>query len=359
MYRIIETKTEKALRSKEVNYYFNKETGFMATWGKTKEDDPDFSPYGPFILDIEITSKCNGPSGKLCSFCYKSNNPNGHNMTLNVFKSVIDKMPDTLTQIALGADAQGITNPDMFDMMKYAREKGIIPNLTIADVSEDVASKLAKLAGAVAVSVYMHAGKDIAYDSIKRLSDAGMKQINIHFMLSAETKKFAFEVMNDSLTDSRLKNLNAIVFLSLKKKGRGEKFSTVNEFDYKEVVDYAFENKIRIGFDSCSAATFYKAVKTRPNYEDLIKFAEPCESTLFSSYINEYGVFFPCSFTENWEEGGWKEGLDVVNCNSFVNDIWNNEKTVKFRNNLIGNIDDNKCRNCPAFEVCGTFMKVI
>jgi hypothetical protein len=39
--------------------------------------------------------------------CYKSNNPNGHNMTLDTFKNVIDKMPDTLTQIALGADAQG------------------------------------------------------------------------------------------------------------------------------------------------------------------------------------------------------------------------------------------------------------
>jgi hypothetical protein len=70
MYRIIETETEKVLRSKEVNYYFNKQTGFMATWGKTKEADPDFSPYGPFILDIEITSKCNGPSGKLCPFCF-------------------------------------------------------------------------------------------------------------------------------------------------------------------------------------------------------------------------------------------------------------------------------------------------
>jgi hypothetical protein len=193
--------------------------------------------------------------------CYKSNNPNGHNMTLDTFKNVIDKMPDTLTQIALGADAQGITNPDMFDMMRYAREKGIIPNLTIADVSEDVANKLAKVAGAVAVSVYMHAGKDVAYDSIKRLSDAGMKQINIHFMLSAETKEFAFEVMNDSLTDSRLKNLNAIVFLSLKKKGRGEKFSTVNEFDYKEILKFALLNKIPIGADSCSAPIMIKSIR--------------------------------------------------------------------------------------------------
>ncbi|UJP30851.1 hypothetical protein phKl35c1_224 [Klebsiella phage Kpn35c1] len=139
-------------RSKWYNYNFNVKTGEFARWGTSFETDPTYAPF-PEILDIEITTKCNGPAGKLCGFCYKSNNPNGFNMDLDTFKSIIDKMP-WLTQCALGADAQGQTNPDMFDMMAYARSKGIVPNLTIADVSKDVAARLAAVAGAVAVSVY-------------------------------------------------------------------------------------------------------------------------------------------------------------------------------------------------------------
>jgi hypothetical protein len=169
---ITETNTHKFFRSADYNMNFDKSTGFTQMWGTSEEDNPPSAPF-PSILDIEITTKCNGPGGKLCGFCYKSNNPKGHNMTLSQFKNIIDKMP-FLTQCALGADAQGTTNPDMFYMMQYARDKGIIPNLTIADVSEEVAGKLSSVAGAVAVSVYKHAGFDIAYDSVKRLTDAGM-----------------------------------------------------------------------------------------------------------------------------------------------------------------------------------------
>lgn len=131
---VIETTSHKFLRSPNVNFNFDKETGFMQRWGKTLADNPDSAPC-PEILDIEITSICNGPANKLCGYCYKANTPTGHNMTFAEFKNIIDKMP-FLTQIALGADAHGTTNPDMFKMMEYARSKGIIPNLTIASTNE-------------------------------------------------------------------------------------------------------------------------------------------------------------------------------------------------------------------------------
>lgn len=136
---IVENNEWKFFRSPNVNFNFNKANGFMQTWGDKPENDPTHAPF-PFILDIEITTKCNGPANKLCGFCYKNNNPNGHNMTLEQFKNIIDKMP-WLTQCALGADAQGVTNPEMYDMMAYARSKGIIPNLTIADCASAAAKK--------------------------------------------------------------------------------------------------------------------------------------------------------------------------------------------------------------------------
>lgn len=165
-------------RSKFYSYNMNMETGEFARWGITPEHDPKAAPF-PEILDLEVTEICNGPNNKPCSFCYHSNvGHRGRNMTLNQFKNIIDKMP-FLTQCALGADAHGTTNPDMFAMMDYARSKGIIPNLTIAQISDEVADKLVSVAGAVAVSVYKHAGVDIAYDSIKKLTDASSKTVRV------------------------------------------------------------------------------------------------------------------------------------------------------------------------------------
>ena len=351
---MVENNTWKFFRSPNVNFNFNKINGFMQTWGDKPENDPTHAPF-PFILDIEITTKCNGPANKLCGFCYKSNNPNGHNMTLDQFKNIIDKMP-WLTQCALGADAQGMTNPDMYDMMAYARSKGIIPNLTIADVSEDVAQKLAKVAGAVAVSCYKHAGFDVAFDSVARLAAAGMKQINFHFMISEKTIGDAYTVIQAMKEDPRLVgNINAIVFLSLKQKGRGTKYDYVSQEQYKALVDHCLANEVPFGFDSCSAAQFLESVEGTPNYTKFLELSEPCESTLFSSYVSETGVFFPCSFTEGWVEGGWSKenGINVLEAEDFIRDVWNHPRTVEFRHALIGNTDERGCRNCPAYEVCG------
>lgn len=343
-------------RSKFYNYNFNVETGEFARWGIMPSHDPKSAPF-PEILDIEITTKCNGPANKLCGFCYKSNNPNGHNMSFEEFKNIIDKMP-FLTQCALGADAQGITNPDMIEMMRYARSKGIIPNLTIADVSDDVAGVLADVAGAVAVSVYKHAGFDVAFDSVQRLARAGQKQINLHFMISNKTIDDAYKVMEAMKSDPRLDQVNAIVFLGLKQKGRGTKYEGVTREQYRELVEHCLANGIPFGFDSCSAPAFIDSVVDHPNYEQFKMMAEDCESTLFSSYINERGVFFPCSFTENWDKGGWAEGIDVLAADDFIKDVWFHPRTAEFRKALIGNTDCNGCRNCPAYAVAGKDMRI-
>jgi hypothetical protein len=67
----------KVVKSPGYNYLFNVKNGFFARWGKTIEDDPDFSPLGPEILDFEISTICNGG----CSFCSPSgilvNTPDG------------------------------------------------------------------------------------------------------------------------------------------------------------------------------------------------------------------------------------------------------------------------------------------
>lgn len=342
-------------RSKFYNYNMSMDTGEFARWGVTLADDPKSAPF-PEILDIEVTEICNGPNNRPCGFCYKSNvGHRGRNMTLDQFKNIIDKMP-FLTQCALGADAHGTTNPDLFDMMAYARSKGIIPNLTIAQISDEVADKLVEVCGAVAVSVYKHAGVDIAYDSIKKLTDRGMNQVNIHLMVSSETIDHVKRVLSDVKTDPRLAKLNAVVMLGLKQQGRGAKFVPVSRDQYKGLVEFCLDNGVPFGFDSCSAPAFIDAVQDHPNLEQFKMMAEDCESTLFSSYIGVDGCFYPCSFTEG--NASWETGISVLEADDFVRDVWNHERTVEFRRNLIDNEDSNKCRNCPVHCVNGIDMRV-
>jgi hypothetical protein len=395
---ISETDKIKRVRSKKYNYEFNKKTGFFARWGKKTKDDPLFSPFGPEIADIEITTSCTGLTyeGKnhLCKFCYKSNTPNGENMSFETFKKMIDNFPSYeqneitatdlkgklfrgrfpagwtseffekvsggkvqshkstqvpfLTQVAFGADSKAESNPDLWKMMDYCREKGIIPNITVAQISDETADKLVAKCGAVAVSRYEN--KDICYDTVKKLTDRGLDQVNIHCMISEETFDNAWETLQDRLTDPRLEKLKAIVFLSLKKKGRGESFTPLAQDKFKKIVDFAMDNHIGIGFDSCSAFKYLQSVKDHPNYDTFEMCSEPCESSAFSIYCNTKGEFYPCSFSE---EGEFGEGLDVVNCDDFMEDIWNHPKTKAFRKGLLATAGCNslKCRECPLFEV--------
>lgn len=331
----------KMFRSETFNFDFNMVNGYTAMWGKTHEDDPEVAPF-PIIADVEITEICKGPGGIICPFCYKSNTPNkGSVMSFDLAKELINKMPAGLTQIAFGVDAQCESNPEWFEIFQYSRSKGYIPNVTVADITEETAKKLASVCGAVACSVYHN--KNWAYDSVDRLVRNGLKQVNLHYMISQETYDRAFEVLKDIKTDPRLKGLNAIVFLSLKQKGRGIHFNRVTDEQYKILVDRCLEAGISFGFDSCGAHKFLTAVKDRPNYEQLEQMCEKCESTVQSSYFNANGEFFPCSFTEGTDN--WITGLNIKDFNS-VGEIWEHPRTQAFRETLLkGN------RNCPIYDV--------
>lgn len=346
-FEVFETNERKFLRSKEANFNFNKETGLMQTWGSTLEEDVDKFP-APDILDLEVTTSCTGVKGQLCKFCYKANNPNGTNMSFKTFKKIIDKLPKTITQIAFGADSKCKTNPEIWDMMVYARDQGIVPNITVAELDKETACRLASICGAVAVSRYQD--KNVCYDSVKMLQDCGLEQLNIHQLISEETYEQALETISDAAEDSRLKGLNAIVFLSLKRKGRGLGYHQLSQDKFNALVQMCKEKNINYGFDSCSSIKFFNSL-SQEDYEKYSEMIMPCESTLESSYINVDGEFFPCSFTEGTE--GWETGISVVDAEDFVKDVWNHSRVEEFRSKLMATKACNKfsCRECPIYMI--------
>lgn len=347
-YIVIDGDKTKVVIGKDYNYIFNKVNGDFKRWGKDYEDDPTYSPIGGEILDIEVTTICRGINGQLCSFCYKSNTPNGKNMSFDTFKTIMDKMGKQLTQIAFGADSEATSNPDLFKMADYCRSIGVVPNITVANVSDEIADKLVNVMGAVAVSRY--SDKNVCYDSIKKLTDRGMTQCNMHFMISEETYDACMETLSDIKTDDRLSKLNAIVLLSLKKKGRGVGYNKLSSEKYNNIVKYCMDNDIRFGMDSCGAKKFLDSVKDHPNYENFKIVCEPCESTAFSQYIDVDAKYFPCSFCEGADD--WDEGIDVVKCDNFLKDIWYNDRVKKFRHKLTNNCNNcHKARECPIYDV--------
>ena len=348
-YHLYEGDKTKACIGKDYSYLFDKVTGDFKRWGKTFKDDPQSSPVGPEIADIEITTSCNGINGVPCPFCYKSNTANGTYMTLETFQKVFANFGPSLTQIAFGADSQCKSNPDCWKIFDYTRQHGVIPNITVAQVDDDVAFKLSRVMGAVAVSRYED--KNICYDIVKKLGalskeeGSTLKQVNIHILVAEETYDKVMETIEDSVNDPELKKyLNAIVLLSLKRKGRGEKFTPLSEEKFKTLVDKAFSVGARIGFDSCTCNKFLRAVKTHKDLAMFETLAEPCESFCFSIYVDVMGKIYPCSFLE--EKNEWANGIDITQPVAFLKDVWYSETGKAFRNKL-----EASKRSCPVYEV--------
>ena len=300
--------------------------------------------------------------GILVHNCYKANNLKGVNLSFDDFKTMIDKMPHftqtvngqaersfLLTQVAFGADSKAESNPELFKMMAYCRELGVIPNITVSDVSDSVIRQLCDVCGAVAVSRYND--KQVCYDIVRKLSEGGLSQPNIHCLLSSQTFDWCMETVRDAAAGN-IPGLNAIVFLSLKKKGRAKKgFDGVIFEQFRDLFLWCFKNNVAIGFDSCSASRFMRLVKNEASIEETIRkryieCCEPCESGLFSFYTGVDGCYYACSFAEG--EKGWEQGLSLLNCEDFHKDIWYHPKNVKWRESLIASGKDG-CRKCLIF----------
>lgn len=350
---IFENEKGKIIRANEYNSVFRKEDGFFMRWGNTTDEDPLFSPCGVEIVDIEISTICHGIAGKgPCKFCYKSNSGRGKWMSFPKFRSIFKKLPRTLMQIAFGiGDIDG--NPDMWKIFEHCRENGVVPNVTIngEGLTDEYVDNLVRLCGAVAVSRYEP--KDVCYDAVKRLTDAGLKQVNIHMLLAKETFESCLELLDDVESDPRLEKLRASVFLTLKQQGRGKSLTPLSDLKkYKKLVSEALDREISIGFDSCAASLFLRAVEDRPDYERFEQLAEGCESTAFSLYVDVNGMASPCSFIKSGEF----VPINVAECEDFVKDVWYHPEVKKFRSRLLETADSEDaikpgCRQCPIYDI--------
>lgn len=344
---------------------FRKSDGFTAKWGKTFAEDPAFNPFGNEIADIEITKRCSGIRDKNgvntpCPWCYKSNCSQGDYMDFETFKKLFDILNEakTMTQIAFGTDASlnEKANPDYWKIFDYCKANGVTPNVTVADISEETAKKMVQTFGACAVSYYPLINKERCYDSVEKIirnaKAIGKKMaVNIHCLLADETYAGVMELLDDVKTDKRLEGLNAIVFLSLKQKGRGVHFNKLEYEKFKNIIERCMKENIPYGMDSCSANKFIKTLDElvdEKKKKEIVNFIEPCEATQFSSFFDCYGNYYPCSFMER--EGEWKTGIALKDIHN-IKDIWYEKRVVDWRNESMKNINCLGCNKCHHYDV--------
>lgn len=334
----------RAVISTNYNYLFNVDTGEFARWGHTFADDPEWSPFGPELADIEISE---GDCSGACPWCYKSNAiHSGKHMSLATFRHVLDMFPATLTQVALGLTDLD-ANPDLLDIMAYCRAKDVVPNFTTAGFgcTPEMVEATAGLAGAVAVSVYPHT-KERAYETIRAFQQEGLDQVNIHLLYHADNMPFVYSVLDD--VRNKVVEPRAVVLLGLKPKGRGSNMHPLPPSEFTKLVKWCMENELPMGFDSCSASKFLKAVDdlgiTGKRRDYFNQVAEPCESGLFSIYVSRDAKVYPCSFTEEVSEP-----IDLMSLEGekdFLNYVWHSLEMANWRSRLLEN-----GRRCPVYKI--------
>jgi hypothetical protein len=138
--------------------------------------------------------------------------------------------------------------------------------------------------------------------------------------------------------------MNAIVFLGLKPKNRGQTFDVLPDDEYIKLVDYCFKNNIPYGFDSCSSPKAELAISKNKNLnpetkEKVLSCCERCEANCHSFYINTDGVSFPCSFGEDIEKG-----VNVLEIKNFISEAWDSPDAKDWRNRLF-----KLKRECPMY----------
>lgn len=336
--RIKSGKYIKSVASKDYNYTFDKQTGYFARWGKTKGDDPVMAPAFE-ILDWEISTICDNN----CPFCYKSNVSEGKTIDISTFGEYLTKLRQLnplWCQTAFGVGSLRHI-PEIGVILHKTRSAGIIPNITISchETWQSGIEAIKTYCGACAVSNY-HLDKTLSLADYLRSGRSRLAQVNVHQLLSKETLPDCFKLLQ-AVWDLQLQGISpvtAIVFLWVKPKGRAleNQYHPVSQNELNLLIETAVERKIGIGFDSCSAP-FVMQNALMQKYAEYI---EPCESTLFSAYLDVDGMFYPCSFCADT-----CAGVPIQSITS-IQDLWESDQYITFRERLLKNN-----RSCPIFRL--------
>lgn len=288
-----------------------------------------FCPSPPYQYFIESTNICN----LKCKFCIQHTMKRSKShMSMEIFRRIIDSIYSSygfVSLIDLSGQGEPLMVPHIYDMIKYAKDKGceslrIQTNATL--LSEDVSRKL------------------IA---------SGMDKINFSF---GSHKKDIYE--KTQINGDFEKTLRGIVrFLEIKKEQErwdlDVTISTVQYKDYACNVDEYLEVFSKLPFNRVKINKFHPWLWTydSPYYEKMKNVPHEkwcvCKAPWRIFSFKRDGMAMACN-------DDWEDHYTVGNINdSSVEELWNGDRMQAFRRahvekeyQLIGPIDQNMCLSC-------------
>jgi radical SAM protein with 4Fe4S-binding SPASM domain len=324
-----------------VNHFrelFDSNTGFYVRTGILDEQgidtgvDPFMRNY-PSLLDIGIMGHCK--NAHLCTVgCYQGKKIKP-NMTLDNFKYIIDQSKGKTFEVALGGFGSPNEHPDFVEIVKYARENGIVPNYTTSGIAltDEEIQATKKYCGAVAVSWYR---QPYTLSSIERFIQAGCKT-NIHYVLGNDSIDEANERLKN---DDFPKGINAVIFLMYKPVGCVKENNVLNPKDPRVIDFYNWLDvggfSFKVGLDAChlpAISNFSKNINPIST--------TPCDGGSFSGYITPDMFMLPCSFDSTTRIYAVDLMIDTIE------QAWKSHQFEHFRN-----FHRNSCPTCPVQNNC-------
>ncbi|MBL7196527.1 MAG: radical SAM protein [Candidatus Omnitrophica bacterium] len=301
---------------------------------------------GPLLIQIEPTLHCN----LNCPMCI---NPvierKRKHMSFAGFRMILEKAP-FLRKINLVGAGEPLLNPELFQMISYARSKGILVGFATNAMllKEDTCSKLmAALPDWVNISV--DSGNKDKFEAIRKGADFDLFLENLKQLLKIKGNNrlpelsFWFVLMKDNLAE-----LNSVILLAknlgIKKVfsqmrhswGSNKQFKNIPEMDLSEV-----KSALK---DATKLARQEKVHFEYVNVPDTLG-KRQCKWPWKACYITVEGFVTPCCL----------HGSDPNNINFgniFIDgfrDIWNNRAYQEFRKMLKSDKPPSLCAGCTGY----------
>jgi radical SAM protein with 4Fe4S-binding SPASM domain len=312
-------------------------------------DDSIGQLSAPTEVHFAVTNQCSNG----CSHCYmESGEKDPMELDLKSFKSALDILAEMgVFHIAMGG-GEALERDDLFEIASYAREKGLVPNLTIsgAKITPAISEKM-HVFGQVNISIDNITHHDNGYRAthLFKIADQAIDlliQKGVPTGINCVVSKTNFSNLNSLFKYAKNKKLNEIEFLRLKPSGRAKNLYLRERTTYEQNTQFipiitrlSHEYNITAKID-CSFVPMY--CYHGPPLEMLETIATyGCEAGNVLLGIKSNGKVSGCSFLEDI-------GITVFDLPEAYNNKEGNFKEMR------GWVDRSlqPCSSCKYLHIC-------
>lgn len=297
----------------------------------------------PVLMNFELTDKC----PLQCSQCYCKLNT-GKELDKNIALEIIKQAAQLNIKHVNFSGGETLLYPHLYELISYASENGIFPNIAISgwSFSQLVLERLlacnvhcifVSLNGSTnVINSYSRNGYDLALNALMLLKNNNFPNTYINWVMQSSNAD-DFPNMLKLCEDYNVKSL-VIMGLKPDSNGRIDNFPSKEQIEKISVQICKYTGKVEILIDSCFSqlkAYMGRSIFTNTN-QGLYK---GCTAGLDSFTLNVDGNFSPCRH------------LFISEVYSNIKDYWINSPTLKQLRDISDCTPEN-CSMCKLHKNC-------